>query len=414
MKARKPSLMKTSISRVLRRELQRIRRHPRYLIILTLGIVFMFVFFATMTHEGQPLKLPVAVVDMDGTYLSRRLCHEIDATPGVSVHAVYNNHTEARKAMQRGDIFAFYEIPQGTYNDLLQFRSPHFVLYVNSAYMLAGTLSYKQLATMGMMASGAVQREIYRKKGYKDDQIMGLIQPVEYDTRTIGNPWINYGNYLMTTLIPAVIAFIVLMHTSYLIARERQERTLRRWVRRAGGNTLYALIGKMLPYTAWYSLLCLLANLIMFGFMGFPMEGSWLLMVLNSLLLVMASQCAGCFIAGCIPDAPLAMSVSAIYSAVSFSLSGFSFPVDSMPRIFYSTAWIYPIRHYYLNFCNIAIFGNGFEHCWRQFCSLLVFGVLLFAGAFMMQWQLKRADRAALPLPTDAPTGEPTNPETTA
>ncbi len=177
MKARKPSVMKTSISRVLRRELLRIRRHPRYLIILTLGIVFMFVFFATMTHEGQPLKLPVAVVDMDGTYLSRRLCHEIDATPGVSVHAVYNNHTEARKAMQRGDIFAFYEIPQGTYNDLLQFRSPHFVLYVNSAYMLAGTLSYKQLATMGMMASGAVQREIYRKKGYKDDQIMGLSNP---------------------------------------------------------------------------------------------------------------------------------------------------------------------------------------------------------------------------------------------
>ena len=378
------------------RELHRIWRNPRYFILMTLGVVFTFVFFATVTREGQPTKLSVAVVDMDGSYLSRRICHEMEATQGVSVKAVYNNHSEARKAMQRGEIFAFYEIPKGTYNDLLQFRSPHFVLYVNSAYMLAGTLSYKQLATMGMLATGAVQREVYRKKGYKDEQIMGLIQPVEYDTRNIGNPWINYGNYLMTTLIPAVIAFIVLMHTSYIISRERQEKTLKNWLSRANGNPFYALIGKMLPYTVWYVFLCLLANLIMFGFMGFPLEGSWMLMVLNSILLIFAAQSAGCFIAGSIPDPPLAMGISAIYSAMSFSLSGFSFPVESMPTFLYSFAWLYPIRHYYQNFCDIAIFGNGFSHCWPRFCALLAFGVLIVAGALMMQWQVNREKRLAV------------------
>ncbi|MCR4816180.1 MAG: ABC transporter permease [Bacteroidales bacterium] len=378
---------------VMLREMHRIWRNPRYIIILSLGIILTFVFFMTMTTEGQPKKLSVAVVDMDGTYLSRRICHEINATEGVNVRAVYNNHTEARKAMQRGEIFAFYEIPKGTYNNLLQFRSPHFVLYVNSAYMLAGTLSYKQLAMMGMLATGAVQREVYRKKGYNDEQIMGLIQPVEYDTRNIGNPWINYSNYLMTTLIPAVIAFIVLMHTAYVIARERQERTLKSWLRRAKGNTLLALIGKMLPYTFWYSFLCLLANLIMFGFMGFPLEGSWLLMVLNTILLVFAAQCAACFIASCIPDPPLIMGISALYSAMSFSLSGFSFPVESMPIFFHSFAWLYPIRHYFLNFSDITIYGNGMSHCWPRFCALLAFGILPVLGAMMINWQQRREER---------------------
>jgi ABC-2 type transport system permease protein len=384
--------MNKGIYSVMMREMRRICRNPRHIVIMTLGVIFTFVFFATITSNGQPTNLSVAVVDMDGTYLSRRICHEINATQGVSVKAVYNNHTEARKAMQRGDIFAFYEIPKGTYNDLLQFRSPHFVLYVNSTYMLAGTLSYKQLATMGMLATGAVQREVYRKKGFSDDQIMGLIQPIEYDTRTIGNPWINYGNYLMTTLIPAVIAFIALMHTAYVIARERQERTLKSWLRRAKGNALYALLGKILPYTIWYSLLCILSNLIMFGPMGFPLEGSWMLMVLNSILLVFAAQCAACLIAGAIPDPPLTMGISAIYSAMSFSLSGFSFPVESMPTFLYSFSWLYPIRHYFLNFSDIAIFGNGIEHCWPQFCALIAFGIFLIFGAVMLQWQQKRAD----------------------
>ena len=214
-KANNPTL------RVMLRELRRIQLNPRYLIILTLGIVFSFIFFATMMQEGLPQRMPIGVVDMDHSYLSRRLCHELNATQGVHVEAVYDNHAEARKAMQRGEIFAFYEIPPDTYNELLQFHAPHFGLYSNNAYLLAGTLSYKQLATMGMLASGAVQREILRKKGYDEEQIMGLIMPVELDTHPIGNPWTNYRIYLMSTLIPAIIAFISQLHTVYLIGRER-------------------------------------------------------------------------------------------------------------------------------------------------------------------------------------------------
>jgi ABC-2 type transport system permease protein len=381
------------LNRVFYRELRRIWAHPHYTVVLTLGILFTFVVFASMTREGQPQNMPVAVVDLDGTYLSRRICHEIDATQGVRVAAVYHDHTTARRAMQRGEIFAYYEIPQGTYNELLQFRSPHFVLYVNSAYMLAGTLSYKQLATMGMTAAAAVQREVYRKRGFTDDAIMGLIQPIEFDTRNIGNPWINYGNYLMTTLIPAVIAFVVLMHTTYVIVRERQERSLRAWMKKARGRTLPALLGKMLPYTIHYSLLLLVANLVMFGPMHYPLAGSWPLMMLNSVLLVFAAQCAACFIAGCIPEAPLAMGISGLYSAMSFSLSGFSFPVESMPRFFEPFSWLYPIRHYFRNYADIAIYGSGLHQCWPHFCALIAFGLLLVLGAAMLRWQLRREAR---------------------
>ena len=201
--------------RVMLRELRRIQLNPRYLIILTLGIIFSFLFFATMMQEGLPQRMPIGVVDMDHSYLSRRLCHELNATQGVHVHAVYDNHAQARKAMQRGEIFAFYEIPPDTYNQLLQFHAPHFGLYSNNAYLLAGSLSYKQLATMGMLAAGAVQREILRKKGYDEEQIMGLIMPIELDTHPIGNPWTNYRIYLMSTLIPAIIAFISQLHTVY-------------------------------------------------------------------------------------------------------------------------------------------------------------------------------------------------------
>ena len=140
----------------------------------------------------------------------------------------------------------------------------------------------------------------------------------------------------------------------------------------------------------WYSFLCLLANLIMFGFMGFPMEGSWMLMVLNSILLIVAAGCVGCFIGSCVVDPPLAMSVAAIYSAMSFSFSGFSFPIDSMPHVFQWIAWLYPIRQYFLNYSDIAIFDNGFSNYWPHFCILLLFCILLIPAAWMLQWQQQR------------------------
>ncbi len=376
--------------RVVNRELRRIWHSPRYLVILTLAAVLSFVFFATMTQEGQPQKLHVGVVDLDHSYLSRRLCHELEATQGVTVAAIYDNHTEARLAMQRGEIFAFYEIPAGTYNELLQFHAPRFSLYTNQSYLLAGSLSYRQLATMGKLATGAVQREVLRKKGYKDDAIMGLIQPVALETHAIGNTKASYCIYLMTTLIPGIIALLALLHTAYVIGRERQERTVKSWMRKAGGDALKAMWGKALPYTCYYTMLLLLANYIMYGPMGMPLEGSWLLLALHSVLLIIAGQSAAIFLMGCVPDPSVAMSLTSAYATLSFTMCGFSFPVDAMPLPMQSFSLMFPLRHYFLAMRDIAFFGNGFDICWPQTAMLVVFWLLSLIGAAMFNRQYER------------------------
>lgn len=376
--------------RVFKRELRRIWLKPRYTIIMTAGVVFAFVFFATMTRDGQPQELPVAVVDMDGSYLSRRICHELDATPAVHVIAVYNNHTEARRAMQRGVVFAFYEIPHGTYNDVLQFRGPKIGLYTNQSYLLAGSLAYRQLATLGKLATGAVQREVLRMKGVDENLIMGRLQPVALDTHPIGNSKGNYQIYLMTTLLPGIIIMMAMLQTAYVIGRERQERTLTNLMRKAGGNAVTALVGKMLPYTFHYTLLLLLAEIVMYGPMQFPMEGSWWLLALVSLQAVVAAQCAGCFLMGCVPDPSVAMSLTSAYGTLAFTMCGFSFPVDAMPEPMQAFSLLFPLRYYFLAMRDITFFGNGLDVCWPQMAVLAAFPLLLLAGAAMLSRQMAR------------------------
>lgn len=379
-----------TLLRVVRRELRRIWLKPRYTIIMTAGAIFAFVFFATMTRDGQPQELPVAVVDMDGSYLSRRICHELDATQAVHVLAVYNSHTEARRAMQRGEVFAFYEIPHGTYNDVLQFRAPKIGLYTNQSYLLAGSLAYRQLVTMGKLATGAVQREVLRKKGVDENLIMDRLQPIALATHPIGNSKGNYQIYLMTTLIPGIIILMAMLQTAYVIGRERQERTLTNLMRKSKGNAVTALTGKMLPYTFHYTLLLLLAEVVMYGPMHFPMGGSWWLLALVSLMSVVAAQCAGCFLMGCVPDPSVAMSLTSAYGTLAFTMCGFSFPVDAMPEPMQAFSLLFPLRYYFLAMRDITLFAGGLEVCWPQVAVLAAFPLLLLVGAAMLDRQISK------------------------
>lgn len=374
----------------IRRELHRAVDSPRYLLLMTLGIAFSYLFFLTLMQEGQPEELPVAVVDHDGSYLSRRLCHEFNATQGVRVVAVYPTHAEARKAMQRQEIFAFLEIPEQTYSEMLDFKTPHVALYSNNAFLLAGSLSYKTLATMGKLASAAVQREVLRKKGLPDEKIMGLIQPVEFDTHLVSNPTANYQPYVLTTILPGIVALMVLLFTAYEVSREQKERSAQAWLASANGNLLCALAGKLLPYTFWFSLLGVVGNIIFFGSCHYTMLGSFWLLVLAVVLLVLAAQAMGVFLSALLSDMHMAVCLCAIYGALSFSMSGFSYPVTSMPAPLQACSNLFPLRHYYMIYAKTALYGCGWSQCWPHVCALLLFVLAGLMGALLMARQMRR------------------------
>lgn len=359
-----------------RRELHRIFRegHERYVVITVVGLVFCYVFFLTLMSEGQPERLPIAIVDHDGSYLSRRLCHEVNTMQGVRVVAVYTTHTEAREAMQRQEIYAFLEIPKGTYNELLSFSRPHIALYSNNAYLLSGALSYRSLATISKLASGAIQREVLRKKGLSDSQIMGLIQPVELDTHLISNPTANYQPYVLTSLLPGMLGLMVLLLISYALGVERKEGN-------TGMGGIAWWLGKMAPYTIFYTTLGVLGNIVLFGWCHFEQHGSFLYIALQTFLLVVALQSMATFIGAIIPDAHMSTTVCAIYGTLAFTMAGFSYPVDNMPTFLQAVSQLFPLRHYYLLASRVSLFGCGIHDIWPHICALLAFIIPGLIGA---------------------------------
>jgi ABC-2 type transport system permease protein len=340
---------------VLLRELKMMFARPLYLF-ASVGVMLLSTFFfLTLMKGGAAEKMPMAVVDLDQTTISRRLIHEMQATPSVDIQLITNSYPEARQAMQNGKIYGIFVIREGFYRDLVSFKRPQIDFYVTNAYTVGGNTTYKQMLTMANLVSGAFQREVLRKKGLTDDVIMHRIQPLAIEGHMVANPWGNYSIYLVSTILPGILGLICLMLTIFAIGFELKARTSHAWLRAAGGNYTVAMIGKLIPYTLIYLVLGIGCHLILYRFAGFPVYGSKGRLMFGLLLFILAMEALGITMIGFLPTLRDALSIGALYSMLGFSLSGFTYPQMAMLPPVKALSYLEPLRHYYLIYVNEAL-----------------------------------------------------------
>ena len=363
------------IGAVVRRELRIMRNRPIYLLGSVVTVAFCAIFFLTFLKQGLPHDLPIGIVDLDNSSLSRNFSRQLDATQLGKV-LKYDSFAEAREDMQSGKITAVCVIPAGMYADVQASRRPTFTYYLNGLYFVGGALSYKNILTMINLADGAVQREVLRAKGVNEDAIMGRIQPVNVDVHQIGNQYTNYGYYLTNIFLPGVLALTVVIILIYSLGAELKYGTSRHLLSTAGGSMYNALFGKLVVYTTLFSVIGLILILLMYDWMHFPIKGSIWNMFLAIVLLVLASESVAIFIIGLLPIPRLALSIGALYSVLAFSMSGFTLPVETMPPYIQGLAEAVPLRHYFLFYSREVIFGTGFAGWWQEVIHLLIFLLL--------------------------------------
>lgn len=364
-----------NIWRVLVRELRMMFARPLYLF-ASVGVMLLSTFFfLTLMKGGAAEKMPMAVVDQDQTTISRRLIHEMQATPSVDIQLITNSYSEARDAMQKGKIYGIFVIREGFYRDLVSFKRPQIDFYVTNAYTVGGNTAYKQMLTMANLVSGAFQREVLRKKGMTDDVIMHRIQPIAIEGHMVANPWGNYSIYLVSTILPGILGLVCIMLTIFAIGFELKARTSHAWLRAAGGNYTIAMIGKLIPYTLIYLILGVGCHLILYRFVGFPVYGSTWRLMFGLLLFILAMEALGITMIGLLPTLRDALSIGALYSMLGFSLSGFTYPQMAMLPPVKALSYLEPLRHYYLIYVNEALMAAPVENSIPHMLALTLFMV---------------------------------------
>jgi len=365
----------TAIINTLNRELKRMISRPIYFISTVLIMSFSYVFFLTFFNEGQPNKMPIAVVDLDNSSVSRQFARNLEIMQHCHIVMRLNSHKEAREEMQRGNIYAFVEIKKNFAKEAVSNLRPSITFYINDGYLIAGSLISKDITYISAVTSVGMQQKILRAKGVDENRIKGIIQPIVLDSHLIGNPWANYGTYLLNVILPGILQLMVLMMTVFPIGVEYKERTSREWLKNSDNSMFAALTGKLLPYTVIYTILGVIGNMLLFRYMHYPLNSSIGWMFLATFLLVLSSQAVGILFIGITPVLRDGVTFAGLFGMLGVTFAGSTFPIEQMPagtRIFSN---FFPIHHYFNIYVNQALNGIGMHHSLLSVIALLSFSV---------------------------------------
>lgn len=374
---------------MVRRELRIIFSHRIYLFCTTAAPLLCFLLFATLMDEGLPTGLPVAMADTDNTPLSRRITRRLDAMQQTDIVKQCADIGEATRAMRREDIYALYHIPRGTEKRLTTGERPILSYYLNYSYLVAGSLTYRDMYITSLLANAAVGEATLTSRGATEQQAANFVQPVVIETNALGNPWLSYAVYLNNTLFPGVMSLLIFILTAYSVTQEIKHRTGTKWLQAAGNNILVAVAGKLLPQTMLFSLTAIFYNIFLYKFLHYPLNTPLAEMIAASLLLVVASQSLGLFLAGALPSPRWAMSIASLWGVVSFSISGFSFPVEGMEGSIQAATNLFPLRHYFMIYSNKALLGYPTAYSWVHYAALLTFCLLPLPLMKRLKYALK-------------------------
>jgi ABC-2 type transport system permease protein len=212
-------------------------------------------------------------------------------------------------------------------------------------------------------------------------RIPGMQPAIDLRSRAWFNPSLESRTYNVPAVIGALLMLICLILTSLAVVREREIGTLEQLLvspLRPGE----LILGKTLPFALIGLVELTLVTIIALLWFHIPFRGNPLLLLLGSILFLFTALGTGLLISTISNTQQEAFMSGFLVFLPSLLLSGFMFPVNSMPRVFQWLTLLIPLRHYLEIVRAVFLKGAGFDDLWKQLLALFLMGVtLLWAAA---------------------------------
>lgn len=378
--------MQTGFKAIFVRSVLQIVRRPIYWVAFFVLPLFCFMLLTSLMQEGLPSQVPAAMIDKDGSSLSRKVTQNLGGMQMVDLVESCNSFTEARHLMQKGDIFGFFLIPDNFERDLLAGRKPVITFYTNMTYFVPASILFKTFKTTALYTKAGVAMTVLESVGASPEQVTPLLLPINIQGRGIHNPGLNYAIYLCNSFLPGVLELMIFLVTCFSLGQEIKYGTSSKLLAMANGSIVKALAAKLLPQTIIWIVIALFLEAWLFGINGYPVYGSWFWLTLSEVMFVFACQGWALFFFGILPNLRLSLSASALLGILAFSVAAFSFPVESMYGAISIFSWILPVRYNFLIYIDQALNGLPIYYSRVWFVAYIVFMIL----PFTLLWRIKR------------------------
>ena len=354
---------------VYRKELRQISRDRRTLTtIIFVPAFFLLLYGYALNWDIRHIAL--GVQDRDRTAQSRALISAFVTSGYFDRVADVYSPAEIDRLLDLNTARAVLVIPEGFGRALLSGRRPPVQVLISG--------DNANTATTAMSYSAA----IVRSAGASMSPGSGLAAaPVSVEPRIWYNPELRSTLSLVPGLIAYILMITAVISTALSIVREKESGTMEQ-VRMAPVDTFSFVVGKSIPYffiSLASAALIILAAMLLFGL---PMRGNWLALLVALSLFIAGALGTGLLISSAAETQQVAFQAAMLTSFLpTLMLSGFIFPISSMPRALQIITLIVPARYFLIALRGIVLKGTPLTLLWPQVAALSVYAIVMLALA---------------------------------
>ncbi|WP_458450835.1 ABC transporter permease [Fibrobacter sp.] len=314
------------------------------LLLVVAGVLYAF-YYPTPYIYQTVSKVPVAVVDLDNTAMSRDLIRMASAAQQIEVKSIYAEMNEAEAAMAREEIFGFMVIPENMEKDIRAKRPVSVNIFTHGAYVMLhgaiGTAFSTCALTVG--ATNKVKQIALGKK-VPSAKAIAMRDPIPISIQTMFNSSGSYSNYV----VPSVL--VVILQQSLIIGicvlgGSRAHRRFRKKFRDSpveNETAEYRYFGRALAYFLHYCSFILFYHCIIYNLFDFPRRGELLPMMVFSLVFLASVINLGMVVSQVFLRRESSMQLFLYLSIPILFLANFSWPSYLMPQWMVSISYILP------------------------------------------------------------------------
>lgn len=363
------ALSRLRIRRMTIKELRQLFRDPKTKRVIFVSPILQLILFGYAVNTDVR-NVATFVVDHDRTALSRQVVDAFTASGYFRVAGTSDRSADMESALDHGRASVGLAIPAGFAVDLAAGRAPALQLVVD------GTNSNTATVASGYAA------KIVQELGARLGAARGAprLRPIDLRTRAWFNPSLESRVYNVPAVIGVIVLLMSLLLTAMAVVREREMGTLEQLMV-SPLTPSEIMLGKTLPVAGVALVQLVLVTTVALLWFHVPLRGSVPALLLAALLFILAGLSMGLLISTWSSTQQEAFLAMFLFILPAIILSGFLYPIDTMPAVFQELTLLNPLRHFLEVVRSIFLKGAGLTELWRQFTILALMAVAGIAFA---------------------------------
>ena len=367
---------------IAKKEMRQLKRDTRMLfIVFFFPVVLLAIFGYAINFDVHHIK--IAVYDQDRSEYTRDYISGLISSEYFDLVTYIDNDDQIKKMLDEKIVQAVVVFPKDMSRKLLSKQE------VKIQFLVDGVDGTSANVIQNYVNAATYSYSIQLTKEYLAVTGKNLYVPIDLQPRFWFNPDLQSTRFLIPGLMGMILIITAVISISLSIVREKERGTIEQ-INVSPLSSIEFIIGKTIPYiviSLINATIVLLAGYILFNIV---IKGNMLLLLLGTFAFLFAALSLGVFISTIADSQQVAFQAANVTSLLpSLILSGFIFPIESMPIAIQVLTNITPAKFYIVILRAILLRGAGISAFWDQLIYLGIFGLVFIALATLVDKKSK-------------------------